>query len=107
VKEFLVSALQALVPGPKALALVVVPALLMLDHKFKIGISDAKVITAGGVVAVYLFTHLPWFKKAADAATKVAALLPTVRPQLVQPPWALDGDQHRRPSAPCPPEVKP
>lgn len=44
-------------PGPKSLALVITPALLWADHHFKLGISDAKVISAAAVSAVYIAVH--------------------------------------------------
>lgn len=44
-------------PGQKAVAMAITPALIFLDHYFKLGISDVKVTAAAGVCAAYVVTH--------------------------------------------------
>jgi hypothetical protein len=59
-KAFLVQ----FIPGPKALALAIAPALIWVDHYFKLGIPDAKVVAASIPIAAYIVGH--FFSKPAE-----------------------------------------
>jgi len=49
--------LMRFIPGQKALAMVLTPAMIFVDHALHLGISDLKVTAAAGVCAAYIVAH--------------------------------------------------